>query len=209
METNLLIKVAVAIAVGALVGAEREYRSKSAGFRTMVLISVGATIFTYCSQLIGGPNSPDRIASNIATGIGFIGAGVIFKSEGRVSGLTSAATIWVVAAMGMLIAMDDYAEAFTICGSILAVQSLFVFVEKAIYRFNQIRTYKIVCKYEHETLKTYEKKFLEFGLSMNGGKQTKTKELIIGIWEVQGHSYNHERLVKHILKDPKVIDFEF
>src|SRR5689334_14143868 len=101
METNLLIKVAVAIAVGALVGAEREYRSKSAGFRTMVLISVGATIFTYCSQLIGGPNSPDRIASNIATGIGFIGAGVIFKSEGRVSGLTSAATIWVVAAMGM------------------------------------------------------------------------------------------------------------
>lgn len=209
METDLLIKVAVAILIGALVGAEREYKSKSAGFRTMILISVGATIFTYCSQLIGAPNSPDRIASNIATGIGFIGAGVIFKTEGKVNGLTSAATIWVVAAMGMLTAIGNYAEALTICCSVLIVQFLLVFIEKAIARYNQIRTYKIVCKYEHETLKVYEKNFINQGLRLNSSKQTKTKELIIGVWEVSGHSQNHEKLVKQLLKDPKVIDFEF
>src|SRR4051812_13685703 len=156
MEHDILIKVGASMLMSALVGAEREYKSKSAGFRTMILISVGATIFTYCSILIGAPNSPDRIASNIATGIGFIGAGVIFKTEGKVNGLTSAATIWAVAAMGMLNAMGHYMDAILICGSILVVQFLLVYVEKAIARYNQIRTYKIVCKYEHETLKVYE-----------------------------------------------------
>src|SRR3981189_2650925 len=94
---DIILKLALAIVLGGVLGAEREYRSKSAGFRTLPVICVGATLFTIFSQIIGGPGNPDRIASNIVTGIGFVGAGVIFKSDsfGRVNGITTAAMIWV------------------------------------------------------------------------------------------------------------------
>src|SRR5688572_27174223 len=99
----LLLRLLLVIIVGGLIGAEREYRSKSAGFRTMILICLGSFLFTTFSIQIGGLET-DRIASNIVTGIGFLGAGVIFKSENRINGLTTAAAIWAVAALGMGIA---------------------------------------------------------------------------------------------------------
>jgi putative Mg2+ transporter-C (MgtC) family protein len=209
MEHEILLQVALAVVTGALVGAEREYRSKSAGFRTMILISVGATVLTYCSILIGSPNSPDRIASNIATGIGFIGAGAIFRGDNRVSGITTAATIWAVAAMGMLIGSGQYIDACGICVVILFIQLGLVFFEQKIDRYNQVRTYRIVCKYEHKSLNVYQKGFEEHKLRMIKSKQTKTKDLIMGTWEVAGHANNHEKFVKEILKDDQVIDFEF
>src|ERR1700761_7297023 len=106
LSSDIVIKLAVATVVGGLIGAEREYRSKSAGFRTLTLICLGSTIFTIFSQIVCAPGNPDRIASNIVTGIGFVGAGVIFKGEGsggKVSGITTAAMIWVTAALGMAI----------------------------------------------------------------------------------------------------------
>src|SRR6187551_1440768 len=103
----LLFRFLLVIIVGGLIGAEREYRSKSAGFRTMILICLGSFLFTTFSiHISGGTN--DRIASNIVTGIGFLGAGVIFKSDNRVNGITTAATIWAVAALGMGIALDEF-----------------------------------------------------------------------------------------------------
>jgi putative Mg2+ transporter-C (MgtC) family protein len=106
-ETQEIIwKLVLAILVGGAIGAEREYRSKSAGFRTLTLICLGATIFTIFSQIIGGSGNPDRIASNIVTGIGFVGAGVIFKgdvSQSKVNGITTAAMIWVTASLGVAI----------------------------------------------------------------------------------------------------------
>src|ERR1700730_3277484 len=100
---DIIIKLLLAVVIGGVIGAEREYRSKSAGFRTLTLICLGSTIFTIFSQIIGagagpGTGNPDRIASNIVTGIGFVGAGVIFKGDNsgsKVSGITTAAMIWV------------------------------------------------------------------------------------------------------------------
>src|SRR5262249_33409635 len=97
---EILIRFVLAAIWGGLVGAEREYRSKAAGFRTMIMISMGSCLFTMLSILIGG-STPDRIASNIVTGIGFLGAGVIFRGETKVNGSTTAASIWAVAAVGM------------------------------------------------------------------------------------------------------------
>ena len=104
---ELLLKLLMVILVGGLIGAEREYHSKNAGFRTMILICLGSFLFTTFSIHISGASS-DRIASNIVTGIGFLGAGVIFKSDNRINGITTAATIWAVAALGMGIADDAY-----------------------------------------------------------------------------------------------------
>src|SRR5262245_32461881 len=99
-ETELL-KLFISLIVGGVIGAEREYRSKSAGFRTIILITLGSTLFTIFSIQIGSATSADRIASNIVTGIGFLGAGVIFREGSRVSGITTATTIWIAAALGM------------------------------------------------------------------------------------------------------------
>ena len=99
-----LIKMGISIFLGGLLGLEREYQNKPAGFRTLALICIGATAFTILSiRLAGDSISHDRIAANIITGIGFIGAGVIFKSGVTVYGLTTAATIWVTAGIGMAV----------------------------------------------------------------------------------------------------------
>src|SRR5688572_3924863 len=103
----LLLGFFLVILVGGLIGVEREYRSKSAGFRTMILICLGSFLFTTFSIHISG-GTDDRIASNIVTGIGFLGAGVIFQSENRINGLTTAAAIWATAALGMGIADGLY-----------------------------------------------------------------------------------------------------
>src|SRR5208283_4910314 len=97
------LRLLMACAMGAVVGMEREWRHKASGLRTNMLICMGAALFTMLSVVIAGDVSPNRgqIASNIVQGIGFLGAGLILHTRSRVLGLTSAATVWVVAAIGM------------------------------------------------------------------------------------------------------------
>ena len=105
---DMIIRLALSIFAGGLIGAEREYVSKSAGLRTLMLICLGSCLFTICSDIMGKMSNSDRIASTIVTGIGFIGAGVIFKDDNRVKGLTTAAAVWVTAAIGMAIGAGLY-----------------------------------------------------------------------------------------------------
>ena len=162
LTQEILLKLVLAVIVGGALGAEREYRSKSAGFRTLTLICVGATLFTILSQFIGGAGNPDRIASNIVTGIGFVGAGVIFKGDAthsKVNGITTAAMIWMTAALGMAIGSGFLLVAIVACALILLVLFIFSLLEGWIDRSNQIRNYKIVCPFENETLHRYEALF--------------------------------------------------
>ena len=110
---TIIIRISLALLAGAILGIEREYRNKSAGFRTLILISIGSCLFTLISLLLSS-DTMDRIVANVVTGIGFIGGGVIFKSEEGVNGLTTAATIWVTAAVGMAVGAGFYyAAGFT------------------------------------------------------------------------------------------------
>ena len=109
----MILRLFLSLIFGAIIGFEREYRSKAAGFRTITIISLGSTLFTICSFKLGGHANPDRIASNIITGMGFIGAGVIFKEGVSISGLTTAATIWIAAAIGMTLGIGEYPIACT------------------------------------------------------------------------------------------------
>ena len=107
---DIAIKLLLSVLVGGIVGAEREYRDKAAGFRTILLITLGATVFTIISEELAGlHNDPGRVAAGIVTGIGFLGAGVIFKRNGSIQGITTAATIWLAAALGMGIGAGEYA----------------------------------------------------------------------------------------------------
>ena len=207
-------KLFLAVIVGGLIGAEREYRSKSAGFRTLTLICLGAALFTILSILIGGPaNTPDRIASNVVVGIGFVGAGVIFKgdsSQGTVSGITTAAMIWVTAALGMAIGSGHELIAILTCLLVLGVLFLFSVLEGWIDQVNQIRNYKIVCDFENETLHRYEDLLRRHHLKFKRSRQTKsTADIITGEWVVQGSETNHRHFIHEILRDPTVKAFEF
>ncbi len=104
-QLEILGRLAFAAALGGLIGLERELRGYPAGIRTMALITMGAMLFTDVSQLLGGT---DRVAAGIVTGIGFIGAGVIFREGYTVRGITTAATIWASAAIGMAIGRELY-----------------------------------------------------------------------------------------------------
>ena len=96
-------RLIVASLLGALIGLEREYKRRSAGVRTNLLICLGAAFFTLLSAVLAGDGSPNKgqVASNIVQGIGFLGAGLIIHNRSRISGLTSAASVWVVASIGM------------------------------------------------------------------------------------------------------------
>jgi putative Mg2+ transporter-C (MgtC) family protein len=201
--------ILIALAIGALIGAEREYRSKSAGLRTMILVSLGSCLFTILSMRIGAPNSADRIAANIITGIGFLGAGVIFKDENRVGGITTATTIWMVAALGMAVGSGHYQAAVVSTVAVLVVLMFLAPMQGIIERFNRTRKYRIMVPYRHETLKKYEQLFKKYKLKSNRSTQSKIEDMIIGTWEVHGPDKGHEKMIEHLLKDPDIKEFDF
>jgi len=94
---------ALSLGLNSLIGLEREYKHKPAGLKTHVLIGVGATALTYLSSHFSPTSDPTRIAAQIVSGIGFIGAGTILQSQRSIQGLTTAATLWVSASIGMLV----------------------------------------------------------------------------------------------------------
>jgi putative Mg2+ transporter-C (MgtC) family protein len=107
-----MLRLLLAAGLGAAIGIERELRRKPAGLRTNMLIAVGAALFTTVSVQLGTiSNTPDRIAAQIVTGIGFLGAGAILRRDRSVHGMTTAATIWVNAAVGMAAGAGEYAMA--------------------------------------------------------------------------------------------------
>ncbi len=130
--------ILVSILCGAIIGVEREYKNKSAGFRTVILISLGATIFTLGSRL--GHLSDDRIAANIVTGIGFLGAGVIFQGKFSVQGLTTAAVIWATAAIGMLVGFGEYPLSIALSIIMVIILSVFQKIETLMSELYIIRT---------------------------------------------------------------------
>jgi putative Mg2+ transporter-C (MgtC) family protein len=130
-ELEALLRILVAVALGAALGLERELTAKPAGLRTYMLVAEGAALFMIGSILLteqfgpaGGGIAPDptRIPAGIVTGVGFLGAGVIFQSRDRILGITTAASIWVAAVIGMLAGAGYYITA--VGGTVVALITL-------------------------------------------------------------------------------------
>lgn len=139
ITTHDLIKVAIAVVCGGLLGVERQYKNKTAGFRTIILICLGSTIYTMVAQRAGaGANI------NIVTGVGFIGAGVIFKDNITVSGLTTAAVIWISAAIGMAAGSGNYTLTLICTVLTLLVLLLFNLLERYIDKVHRDKLFVIV-----------------------------------------------------------------
>jgi putative Mg2+ transporter-C (MgtC) family protein len=133
-DAELATRLLTAALLGALLGFEREIRQKSAGLRTNILIAIGSALFTLMSYEFGaeGKGDPGRVAAQIVTGIGFLGAGAIMRTGGSVQGLTTAATVWVNAAVGVAAGGGEYHIAFIATAVTLAALLVLAPLERVI-----------------------------------------------------------------------------
>ena len=132
---TIILRIVLAMAFGAVVGIEREWRQKNAGLKTMTLVAIGAAGFAMMTDTFGPSNhNPAQIAAAVVGGIGFIGAGVILRREGTVEGVTTAATLWAAASLGVASGLGHYVLATVLTGTIALVQITFPMIERLIPR---------------------------------------------------------------------------
>ncbi|MDT7531470.1 MgtC/SapB family protein [Sphingopyxis sp. SE2] len=148
--TDMLLPLAVAAAVGLTLGLERELSRKPAGLRTQFLVTLGTAIFVLAGGSIPGMET-GRVAANVVTGLGFLGAGVILQLRGTVRGLTTAALIWVNGALGLAAATKEYILAGVGVGLALAALRVLALIEKRLGEKWRILEYQITT-YENENV---------------------------------------------------------
>lgn len=204
-----LIKLALAVLAGGLIGLEREFRDKAAGFRTLIFICLGAALFTLLSAKIAGENDPTRIAANIVSGVGFLGAGVILREGGRVTGLTTAATIWLTAAIGMGLGSGQYALAGVVVALSMIVLWLFPAAEGWLDNLREDRTYELVCPLNVEKIAQLEQAFEQSGLHVHDHRSTKRGDEMVLSWRARGSMPAHRRLLEKLFADPDIHECRF
>jgi putative Mg2+ transporter-C (MgtC) family protein len=198
-----IIKIALAVGCGGLLGIERQYKNKTAGFRTIILICLGATIYTLVAQRAGA-----GVNINIVTGIGFIGAGVIFKDNISVNGLTTAAVIWMSAAIGMAIGTNNYM--LGISSSVLTVSVLwsFHFLERYIDKIHHDKVYNITFNTaDFDDVEIVEEMVKAHDLHSIRVQINKYNDNLQFAIKVSGHRKNISKLDKEFLKMEKIKSF--
>ncbi len=206
-----LVKLLLALVLGGLIGWERELYDKPAGFRTNTLICVGSTLFTIFSLKIGiipGTDSA-RIAAQIVSGIGFLGAGAIIRRGEAVLGLTTAATIWFVASIGMGIGAGYYV--ISSVGTALALAILFVFrkFEHLVDRIHTTRTYHVTVSAEDDAVRELSLVLDSCGLRVLGNKQVKSDNRYFYQITLSGKRAEHTPLLEKLLKSPTVKEVRY
>lgn len=208
IEEHQLLKVLVALIVGGVLGMEREYHHKAAGMRTLALICLGSTLFTILSVELGYPSSPDRVASNILTGVGFIGAGVIFKGDYTIDGITTAATIWIASALGIAIGVSHYVLVGLTLGIVLLLLIGLKVLESKIGEFRQKRTYTIGYHVDQYSTDEIAAIFKRFNLKQKQLLHTRNEEFIVeDKYEVVGNPQKLAAINAFLISDKNIHHF--
>ena len=202
-----LLKLLFAVLIGGLIGIEREMHAKAAGLRTITLITVGAALFT----IISLDFKDDRVIANIVTGVGFLGAGSIMFMEGRLTGLTTASTIWVAAGLGMAIGQGEYGLAGVGALIILCILWIFGQVDRMVDIFGrEIRTYEITYLAKENKLEQIERAMIECKLRILRRRRMKVGENVLqGIWELRGALAKQTKFSDIMLADEDVIGLKY
>ena len=177
MTMEDLYKLLLSVILGGIVGLEREYHEKPAGFRTNLLICMGSTLFTMISLYVGHAfnQDPGRIAAQIISGVGFLGAGAILREGIKVTGLTTAATIWLMSAVGMAIGYGYYSISIGAAGITLLVQIFFTKFEHMLIQIHKRETLRIKCEADFEVVERVYSQIEANGLKILRRKLNKTE----------------------------------
>ncbi|WP_336830378.1 MgtC/SapB family protein [Sphingobacterium multivorum] len=206
-ETRDVLLIMLSVLIGLLIGIEREYRNKSAGLRTFILVSFGSCLFTILSLKIGLAN-PDRLAANIITGIGFLGAGVIFKEDNKVSGITTATTIWATASLGMCVGAGYIFLAFIGVGLVLMILALLTYLQTYIDNYHKIKDYELQTLSEADFEHT-EQLIRSMGFKAVVISQRYNKESLNTVWRLTGNVNQHRALVETLRRDRQVVAYQY
>ena len=211
VEADDLVKLFLALVLGGLIGWERELYDKPAGFRTNTLICVGSTLFTIFSLKIGTIPGTDssRIAAQIVSGIGFLGAGAIIRRGEAVLGLTTAATIWFVASIGMGVGAGYYVTSSVGTALALAILVLFRKFENLVDRFHTTRTYHVTLLAEDEAVRELSLALDSCELKVLGNKQVKSDDRYFYEITLSGSKAKHNPLLENLLKSPTVKEVRY
>lgn len=208
VDSEIALRLLISFGVGAAIGLEREYRSKAAGFRTMIMICLGSTIFTEISIHLGGEN-PDRIAASIVSGIGFLGAGVIFKDGLTVTGITTATTIWITAALGMAVGAGEYFISIVGSGVVLIVLTALEKLQNYVERWHQTRLYRINIRGAENFSAELERLIRESNLHFKKRRDMKDENCFVMIYELFGEEGELEQFNNMLKTEPRVISFSY
>jgi putative Mg2+ transporter-C (MgtC) family protein len=203
--TEDIIRVFVALLAGACLGFEREFHDKPAGFRTLALICIGSAIFTIISQHYFGQ---DRIASNIVTGIGFLGAGVMLKEGLTVKGITTASTIWVTAAIGMTIGVGAYVLAAVELVLVLATLIILNRFERALQNIIQKRSYEVTFKPDVHSIADLEMELRKMGITFSRSQLKKNANRVVVVYRVTAGRKLHTKLSELLAENDAIEAFE-
>ena len=204
-----LIKILVAVLIGGIIGFERELHSKAAGLRTITLITVGAAMFTLLSSKFTD-TATSRVASNIVTGVGFLGAGAILFAEGKVKGLTTASSVWVAASLGMAVGLGQYILGGATALLVVIVLDLFTRLDRWLdIKGRESLSYEIAYKDRPGKDKELEKLFSEYRMIIRTHRPMRRENLRRDTWEIDGRASDHHALAEKLLADEEIEELNY
>ena len=179
MELEILLKILLSAILGGIIGLEREMSHKEAGLRTNILIAVGSTLLTILSfkfAILAKNVDPSRIAAQIVTGIGFLGAGAIIQAKFSIHGLTTAASMWTVSAIGISVGSGYYLISFLITIFIIIILTFFKYISKIIEKQKKMFVYIIKIEDRASIFTEIKKIITELGINYTNADFYKYKE---------------------------------
>ncbi|HMD40166.1 MAG TPA: MgtC/SapB family protein [Candidatus Acidoferrum sp.] len=201
--SSIVARLAWAALLGAIIGIERSARRRPAGMRTGFCISLGAALFTVVSVEIArrtGDTSTTRIASNIVQGIGFLGAGVILREGGNVVGLTTAATIFAIAAMGMAAGGGMYAVSGIACVLVLTALVLLVYVEDWLKLKPRYMLFRVFVERKENAVSDVHRVFSELGLKIDNFQVSMAGEKNLIQFDAEVSAREQDKILSAICK---------
>jgi putative Mg2+ transporter-C (MgtC) family protein len=203
-----LLSLAIALALGAAIGLERELSDKAAGLRTNILICLGACLFTIMSIRVFDVKDA-HIVAQIVSGIGFLGAGAIMREGEHVTGLTTAATIWVVAAIGMTVGLQHFSLGAAATILVLIVQAIFPHLDTMIDELRQRHTFKIASDLDEDGLEQIKTIFRNADVKVLRRKLMKKTGIYYSEWYVAGPRLEQKNVVRKLLDNKHVRELTY
>jgi putative Mg2+ transporter-C (MgtC) family protein len=204
-----IIRIAAAILAGGLIGFEREMRDKAAGFRTMIFISTGSALFTILSQNLAKDGETSRMAATIISGVGFLGAGAILRDGLHITGLNTAATIWLTAAIGMTMGSGEFIFGAMITTATMLILWAFPPIEHAIDRLIEEHNYEIVIAVDFKKVEAIQDALKYMGLKVMYHRHFKRGGDMICKWGVIGSPQAQEKFILYLIADQDIKEFSY